>query len=324
MDVGYKLVDAQHGEFWLRHCGALMDVEPHGEQRVVGMCHTIEDPTFDATAYATNPRARIRPIHRPPRVPADRAPHCHWTIAIDPDNEPVGAARHTAAVAALPLARIPNPRGSEPEPAGMTDYRGRFAPDFRLGDLSSATLAAVAREFQIQCHLLSSSADLALTARFGAPKAREILEAQWIAIGWVASQRLARALGPEAGGGDALADVLRLHSALPPGFTRSVESRPGGVRLVMEPVSPGLLDPENPGWLGLIARGCARGLESLAQAVEPRAHLLASETGEGRIAADFAIEADRPLAKAPRETAFMHLSTATSWLFDTSEARLGR
>ena len=49
------------------HCGALMDVEPMGDDFVVAMCHHIEDPTFDATACATNPRARMRPIHRPPR-----------------------------------------------------------------------------------------------------------------------------------------------------------------------------------------------------------------------------------------------------------------
>src|SRR5215831_7929339 len=132
MDVGWKLTDARHGEFWLRHCGALMDVEPHGEKRVVGMCHTIEDPTFDATAYATNPRARIRPIHRPPRVPADRHPHCHWTIAIDPANEPVAAAPQTHAVAALPLARVANERAPERDPAGLRDYRGAFDPEFEL------------------------------------------------------------------------------------------------------------------------------------------------------------------------------------------------
>ncbi len=80
MDVRYQLNDAWHGEFWLNSCGALLNVEPNGEEAVFGMCHTIEDPTFDATAFATNPRARIRPIHRPPRVPADRHPHCHWTI----------------------------------------------------------------------------------------------------------------------------------------------------------------------------------------------------------------------------------------------------
>ena len=83
MDFRYKVDDPKHGEFWLDHCGALMDVEPMGEEFVHGMCHDIEDPTFDATAGATNPYAQVRPIHRPPRVPADRAPHCHWRVVID-------------------------------------------------------------------------------------------------------------------------------------------------------------------------------------------------------------------------------------------------
>ena len=85
MDFRCKVDDADHGEFWLAHCGALLDVEPMGEDYVHGMCHAIEDPTFDATAGATNPRAQVRPVHRPPRVPAGREPHCHWTITIDPD-----------------------------------------------------------------------------------------------------------------------------------------------------------------------------------------------------------------------------------------------
>src|SRR5215471_18160833 len=167
MNVHYQVNDPLHGEFWLEHCGALLNVEPFGEERVRGMCHTIEDPTFDATAYATNPRARIRPIHRPPRVPADRMPHCHWTIEIDPANEPVGPAKNTRAVAALPLARVDNERAAERD-AGWTDYARGVEPEFKLGLLSSATLAAVAREFQIQEHLLSCSAELALVERLGA------------------------------------------------------------------------------------------------------------------------------------------------------------
>src|SRR5215475_7722932 len=119
MYVHYAVNDPRHGEFWLEHCGALLNVEPFGEERVVGMCHTIEDPTFDATAFATNPRARIRPIHRPPRVPSDRVPHCHWTITIDPENEPVGPARLTQRIADLPLAHV----AIEPRPDG---YQGPF------------------------------------------------------------------------------------------------------------------------------------------------------------------------------------------------------
>ena len=53
MDFHVRVDDDEHGEFWLDHCGALMDVEPMGDEWVRGMCHTIEDPTFDATALTT-------------------------------------------------------------------------------------------------------------------------------------------------------------------------------------------------------------------------------------------------------------------------------
>src|SRR3954471_22485173 len=91
MDFRYTVRDPWYAEFQLDHCGALLDVEPMGEDYVRSMCHDIEDPTFDATAVATNPRAQVRPIHRPPRVPADRHPHCRWTISIDeshPEAQP--------------------------------------------------------------------------------------------------------------------------------------------------------------------------------------------------------------------------------------------
>jgi acetyl/propionyl-CoA carboxylase alpha subunit len=71
LDFRYQLHDRDHGEFWLDHCGALADVEPMGENIVFTMCHDIEDPTFDATAAASNPRAQVRPVHRPPRVNAE-------------------------------------------------------------------------------------------------------------------------------------------------------------------------------------------------------------------------------------------------------------
>jgi hypothetical protein len=86
MDFRYTVHDRWHGEFHLDHCGALLDVEPMGPDYVAGMCHTIEDPTFDATAVATNPRAQVRPLHRPPRQPAERHPHCAWTVVIDPSH----------------------------------------------------------------------------------------------------------------------------------------------------------------------------------------------------------------------------------------------
>jgi hypothetical protein len=84
MDFRFQVDGRNRGEFWLDSCGALLDAEPLGDEFVLAMCHDIEDPTFDATAAAVNPRARVRPIHRPPRQPAERHPHCHWTVTIDP------------------------------------------------------------------------------------------------------------------------------------------------------------------------------------------------------------------------------------------------
>ncbi|HME71314.1 MAG TPA: hypothetical protein VKM54_15795 [Myxococcota bacterium] len=321
MDVGWKLVDARYGEFWLRHCGALMDVEPHGEERVIGMCHHIEDPTFDATAYATNPRARVRPIHRPPRVPVDRMPHCHWTIEIDHTNEPVSAAAHTGVVAALPLARIENRCAAESTPVGMTDYSGPFDPEFRLGRLSSATLAAVAREFQVQTHLLSCSAEITLAERLGRTAARDLIAAQWIAASWVASQRLAKALGETGGGTHAVAAVLRGLATLPPGFRRSAEISDERVRFGLEPANPDLLDPEHPGWLGLLVRGDRGGVEAAAQAVEPRARLTDFSRHAGCLSMDFTVEAGAVPAAPPPAAAFMRFSTATSFVFDLNRAR---
>ena len=34
MDFQFRLDSADYGEFWLAHCGALMDVEPFGEESV--------------------------------------------------------------------------------------------------------------------------------------------------------------------------------------------------------------------------------------------------------------------------------------------------
>jgi hypothetical protein len=322
MDVRWMPIDATRAEFALRHCGALLDAEPHGEERVRGMCHTIEDPTFDATAYATNPRARIRPLHRPPRVPADRLPHCHWTITIDPANEPVGPATHTRAIAALPLAQIDNTRAAERD-GGWTDYAGPVEPEFRFGLLSSATLAAVAREFQIQVHLLSCSAELALTAHVGVDDARRALHAQWCGLAWRASERLAAALECTNGGVESVARILRLSAALPPGFAREVTVAGDEVHLVLEPQTTALLDSAHPGWLGLIARGDLHGIEAAAQGADPHARLHDGTIRDGRVEVTLSVHATDAPARMPKSAQLMSISGATTFQFDYGD-RLGR
>jgi hypothetical protein len=109
MDVVYEVVDDKHGFFELRSCGALLDAEPYGEAMVTSMCHDIEDGTFDVTAQAVNPKARIRHVHRPPRTPVDRQPHCRWEVTIDDDTETLPEADITSLTRTTTAARFEFP-----------------------------------------------------------------------------------------------------------------------------------------------------------------------------------------------------------------------
>ena len=317
MDVGYRVIDPEHAEFWLAHCGALIDTEPHGEEQVFGMCHTIEDPTFDATALATNPRARIRPIHRPPRRPAGRDPHCHWTITIDPANDPVGPIALTDRVAQLPLAGIPNERPDGRAATGRHDYAGPFDPTFELSHLADDALVAAAREFQIQSHLLMCASDLALRDRFGTDTARGILTDAWVGAGWIASERLARAAGAAADL-EGVASVLSLQPMIPPGFRRRVDLAGDAVHVELRPEVPGLLDADHPGWAGLLARGERAGLEAMARGVDPAARLGDLTVERDRVAFDVTVDTAAPAAE-PDAVALVRVGMVSGWSFDTTD-----
>ena len=145
-----------------------------GLEYVTTMCHDIEDPTFDATAWATNPRARMRPIHRPPREPADRHPHCAWTVTIDRDapalDEPeMTRLMATTRAASLPLATITRDNGD-----GAEDYAGPLVDDVDFGAFSASTLWALVDEVALQGQLLALSGLASITARFGVDAAHDI------------------------------------------------------------------------------------------------------------------------------------------------------
>jgi hypothetical protein len=325
MDVAYKVTDERHAEFWLNHCGALLDAEPHGEDRVFGMCHTIEDPTFDATALATNPRARIRPIHRPPRTPSDRHPHCHWTLVIDPDNEPVGPVPLTGEVAKLPLARVPNEISADPEPGGMRDYRGPLRPEFRLADLSTGALRGASREFQVQAHLLIAATELALRGYFDAAVAREVVAGAWVGSGWVTSERLAAALQITERNAPGLARVLALQAAFPPGLDRTVEVDGDDVLVTLTPVMPDLLAAEHPGWLGLLASGDTHGIEAMVSGFDARARVHDVDVATDRVSFRARIHPDGPKAPEPDPVALTRIGMVATWHFDVSDpVRLSR
>ncbi len=274
MDFRFTVHDRRHGEFHLDHCGALLDVEPMGPDYVTGMCHHIEDPTFDATAVATNPRARVRPIHRPPRRPADRQPHCAWTVTIDesyPEAVGIPALEVIAATAAATW-RLPEiDRADE----GAADYAGALLSDIDFAAFSHSALVRIAEEVCLQMHLLNLSFGLAVRKRAGGDTdlARSIRVKQLTGIAGVAAERIRRALRLPPGA-EGLARTLRYHPLLnPSGY---VVAKIDAERLHVGP-SPA---HEDGAWISLCGPDSIGPLQAIATAVDPHLRVRAAGSAD--------------------------------------------
>jgi len=272
LDFRYTVHDADHGEFRLDHCGALMDVEPMGDDFVLAMCHTIEDPTFEATACASNPQARMTPVHRPPRSPADRHPHCHWTLTIDHDAEPLAmpaTAHHiaTSLAASVVVEAVGTDTGDH---WGRSDYAGDLDPDLRMEDFSSPTLSVIAQEACVQAHLLVLSFQAAIAARFGVDAATDVCRRQFTGVAGLVAGRLVRAFDLKPGP-DGLARLLRLHPAFGPlsYVDWRVAITNGTVRASVGPCDA-LVETAGDTWLGLLVAGHTEPLAAIARELDDR------------------------------------------------------
>ena len=264
MDFRYTVHDRWHGEFHLDHCGALLDVEPMGPDYVQGMCHDIEDPTFDATAVATNPRAQVRPIHRPPRVPAGRTPHCAWTVIIDESYPPVSGIPALDIVARTRAATLElDPIDASQE--GMADYSGALVSDVDFGAFSHSALVRIADEVCLQMHLLNLSFGIAVRARAGADaeQARSICTKQLIGVAGVGADRIRRALSLSEDAAGALR-VLELHPLLNPAKYVDADLTEGKLHVRPSPAH------EDGSWISLCTPDGYVPLQAIVAAVNPK------------------------------------------------------
>jgi hypothetical protein len=284
MDFRYTLHDPMHGEFELAHCGALMDVEPMGDELVHTMCHHIEDPTFDATAAATNPRARMRPIHRPPRMPAGRNPHCAWTVTVEPDTEPLPYPAQTEWTADTHAATWSDVTAIDASEPGQGDYRGPLVQDLVFTEWSASALARMAEEVCLQQHLLGLSFVASAQRRLGADVARELYRKQFVGIAGVTAERLVAALDvPRDLHG--LAAVLAVHPALNPvGYAgASVTVEAGRLLLRLDRASPQIADGA---WLSLLEGSYLAPVQAICNGIDPRLGVqLVSEDSEALVLA---------------------------------------
>jgi hypothetical protein len=272
MDFRYTIHDRWHGEFQLDHCGALLDVEPMGEQYVFGMCHTIEDPTFDATAVATNPRAQMRPLHRPPRVPADRHPHCAWTVIID-ESHPEAQSIPALDVVRQKCAATWELDAIDRSEEGQADYSGPLLSDFDFGAFSHSALVRMADEVCLQMHLLYLSFAVAVAARAADDaEAAAVGTRGLIGLAGLGAERIHRAL--ELPGGVAgVLRVLELHPLLNPAGYVVAETESSRLIVHRSPAH------DDGSWISLCSPESVQPLQAIATAVDPHIEVRVSGTG---------------------------------------------
>ncbi len=263
MDFRYTIHDRWHGEFHLDHCGALLDVEPMGPDYVFGMCHTIEDPTFDATAVATNARAQVRPIHRPPRLPSDRHPHCAWTVVIDESYPPVEGIPALDIVAETVAANW-ELDAIDHSGEGQADYSGPVVSDFDFGAYSHSALVRMADEVCLQMHLLYLSFAIAVRARAGSDieLADSICTRGLTGVAGLGAERIHRALDLPAGI-EGIRKVFELHPLFNPIGYVNAEF---GDQLTVHR-SPA---HDDAAWISLCSPESVQPLQAIATAIDPR------------------------------------------------------
>jgi hypothetical protein len=307
MDFRYTVHDRWHGEFHLDHCGALLDVEPMGEDYVRGMCHDIEDPTFDGTAVATNRKAQIRPIHRPPRTPADRHPHCAWTVIIDESYPPVDD--HPAlAVIRRTRAATTELDPIDPDDEGQSDYSGALVSDFDFGAFSHSALVRMADEVCLQMHLLNLGFVLAVGKRAGADTelAKKICTKQFTGIAGIAAERIHHALDLPIGIEGAVR-TLELHPMFNPAAYVSAEFGPDVIHVHRSPAY------EDGAWVSLVGPGESRPLQASVAAIDP--HLGVEIAGTNSEWTARVIETDTAAAEL-REVSVVRFSGGSTFVFE--------
>lgn len=336
MDFQFRLDDPKYGEFWLCHCGALMDIEKAGNPNTVKlMCHDIEDPTFDATAAATHPNMVMRPIHRPPRVDGDfrgvpgnganRWPHCRWAVYIGEDSQPFEQHPNLDIMRTRKLSEIPLVLpDADAEPGGWNDYAHPFDPGMQLQDLSHRALVGVSQEFCVQTLLLMQSYFLCNQQALGDDKVQDLGRRMWIGHAMTAVERLQNYLGVKGDDIETLAKILQLHPHFQPRsyVDARVELTPSGTARLEIRDCPALQEDTDLTWYAQLGPESHPALEAMAQHVNPRARVKAVDPGVAKLAWEFEIDESAAPAEEPPEFAIARLTGGFTFRFE--ERRLLR
>lgn len=313
MDFQFRLDEPDYGEFWLTHCGALLDLERNGNDTnlIKLMCHDIEDPTFDATAAATHPRIVMRPFHRPPRIDAEngngagRFPHCRWKVYkededVSFEHHPIMYELQKSLLASVPLVEP----GVLKEAGGLEDYSGPFDPHLQFEDFSQRALQLIIQENAVQALLLAHSYTRSQTINYGDEVGRRFSERSWVGHARVAVERFQRFLRLDGDDIDTMAKVFQLHPHFYPRTYTDLRveiTGPRSLRISMGDC-PALEEGVKHNWFSQLSSEPHPALESIAAHVNPRARChRASDPGDARLAWDVIIDENNEPLEEPME-----------------------
>ena len=273
----YEVISPEEGYFWTTACGPyshvrrMTNADPDMETQI---CHHMEDPTFDATVMAVNPRMRCRPVHRPPHGEIPAQGPCRWRVAIEHDiglveDNPVLDLVRQRLAADFQFPDIDRAEN------GLPDYSGPFKRDFVLEDLAHNVLARQCKEFALDVHLLNTACYTSIAERFGEDAILPMTIEQWRAMAPITVHRLRKTFAIAGDNMGAILKILQLNPFLPRDYLdlhyELLDENTGRVWLgdctaLEEPLPRGLVsllthNPETPGF------------DAMAQAVNPRARI---------------------------------------------------
>lgn len=217
LEFHYEISSPEEGFFWTTSCGPynhvrrMTNADPDMETQI---CHHMEDPTFDATVMAVNPRMRCRPVYRPPYGEVPEGGPCRWRVAVEydigivEDNPTLNIVRQSLA-ADFKLREI------TADTDGMTDYGGEFKRDFVLSDLSHNVLARQCKEFALDVHLLNRACYTSIAERWGEDVLVPLAVEQWRSMAPVTVHRLRKAFDIAGDTMSSVLKVLQLNPFLP-------------------------------------------------------------------------------------------------------------
>lgn len=325
LDFTFRLDSPDYGEFWLPFCGALNDLEINGNDSnmIKHMCHDIEDPTFDATAAATNPYMIMRPVHRPPRIDdaigngKGRYPVCRWKVYISDEAQPYENHPNLEVVRGTRLAGIELVApGASSDEGGWDDYSGPFDPHCQFEDFSQRALVAIAQEQAVQTLLLAHSYTLSQTNHYGDEIARRFAERTWVGHAALAVQRLQENLDLAGDDVETLAKIMQLHPHFQPRTYTDITLEilaPNRLRLSMQDC-PALHETIAHTWFTQLDANPHPALDALVAQVNPRARCHAvDDPGDAKYAWDVVIDPKNEPAAVPMELQIARTSSGVKF-----------